>query len=256
MKNTIASLIMAFIFSIGFGQIKSGTPEVSPITIQKKFSNWADYQKQHIRLSADFIPLNTKSVQVSKAVFLKTLLTGTCIPIRLNTEKGLTYKLFKINPKADTSIKATITQIAFDEYEHFKMEGKPFPDFNFVDLNGQPITNATMKGKIVVIKCWYIHCTACIQEFPYVNALAEKYKNRNDIQFVSLAEDTPEQLNAFLTKKPLAYAVVPNMKIYMNQVLNLNAFPTHFILNKEGMIVKVLSDYESLNAALSQLLKE
>jgi thiol-disulfide isomerase/thioredoxin len=48
-----------------------------------------------------------------------------------------------------------------------------------------------MKGKIVVIKCWYIHCAACIKEFPEVNNLVRKYKDRKDIIFISLAEDTP-----------------------------------------------------------------
>jgi hypothetical protein len=32
--------------------------------------------------------------------------------------------------------------------------------------------------KIVVIKCWYIHCAACIKEFPEVNNLVRKYKDR------------------------------------------------------------------------------
>jgi peroxiredoxin len=39
------------------------------------------------------------------------------------------------------------------------------PDFSFKDLNGNLITNEKYEGKIVVIKCWYIHCAACIKEF-------------------------------------------------------------------------------------------
>jgi peroxiredoxin len=132
------------------------------------------------------------------------------------------------------------------------MEGKPFPKFDFLDLNGNRITNDTMKGKIIVIKCWYIHCPACIKEFQLVNALVEQYKNRNDIVFVSLAEDSTEQLKSFLFKKPLYYSVIPDMKTYMNETLHLNSFPTHFILNKEGFISKVLLSYESLEVALRQ----
>jgi thiol-disulfide isomerase/thioredoxin len=109
-----------------------------------------------------------------------------------------------------------------------------------------------MKGKIVVIKCWYIHCAACIKEFPEVNNLVRKYKDRKDIIFISLAEDTPEQLKSFLVKKPLSYSVVPNMKDYMNLTLQLNAFP-HFIINKDGSIAKVMSDYKSLVVALAKV---
>jgi peroxiredoxin len=147
-------------------------------------------------------------------------------------------------------------QLAFDAYEHFKREGQPFPKFDFTDLKGNVVSNETMKGKYVIIKCWYIHCAACIEEFPAVNALASKYKDRSDMQFLSLAEDTPDQLTAFLAKKPLSYDVVPNMKTYMNQALHLNGFPTHFILDKEGKMLKIVSDYESLNTALETLLKD
>ena len=106
--------------------------------------------------------------------------------------------------------------------------------------------------KIVVIKCWFIHCAPCIKEFPAVNKLVAQYKDRKDIVFISLAEDTSQQLRAFLTKKPLAYSVVPNMKKYMNETLHLSGFPTHFILNKKGQISKVLLDYEGLELALKK----
>jgi hypothetical protein len=36
------------------------------------------------------------------------------------------------------------------------------------------------------------------------------------------------------------------MKDYMNLALQLNAFPTQFIINKDGSIAKVMSDYKSL----------
>ena len=42
------------------------------------------------------------------------------------------------------------------------------------------------------------------------------------------------------------------MKIYMNETLHLNSFPTHFILDKQGVIAKVLLNYESLEVALRQ----
>jgi peroxiredoxin len=207
-------------------------------------------------LSTNFDGVDIKGKPLSKDQFFQKLNSGLFIPIRLKPIDKLVYKLYKIAPKADSSIKATIMQLAFDEYEHFKMEGKPFPKFDFTDLNGNVISNETMKGKFIIIKCWYIHCTACIEEFPAVNQLAAKYKERTDMQFLSLAEDTPAQLTAFLAKKPLSYAVVPNMKTYMNQALHLNGFPTHFILDKEGKMLKIVSDYESLNTALETLLKD
>jgi len=253
MKKSIVFLILFLISTTIFAQSKFGNPEVDPIQIQNKYSDWWIYQSKNIMLSRDYVALDTDSKEISKETFLNELTNGNYIPIRLKSEDSVYYyKLFKIQPNSDTSIKATINQEAFDALKNFEMEGKPFPKFSFKDLNGNVVSNESMKGKIIVIKCWYIHCAACIKEFPEVNQLTEKYKDRKDILFVSLAEDNPEQLKVFLARKPLSYSVIPNMKIYMNETLQLNAFPTHFILNKEGLITKVLPNFRSLEVALEK----
>jgi hypothetical protein len=78
-----------------------------------------------------------------------------------------------------------------------------------------------------------------------------KYRKK-DIIFISLAEDTPEQLIVFLVKTTFLFRC-SNMKDYMNLTLQLNAFPTHFIINKDGSIAKVMSDYKSLEVALAKV---
>tara|TARA_R110000868_G_scaffold204071_1_gene452085 strand:- start:6602 stop:7375 length:774 start_codon:yes stop_codon:yes gene_type:complete len=253
MKKIFYTLCLLLLFAFCSGQIPFSKPEVSPTEIQTQFMDWWTYQYNNIMLSRDFVALDSNSKEITKAQFLKELSQGNFIPIRLVSEPTtFQYKLFKIDSKSDTSIKATISEIAFDEIQNLKKEGEPFPKFSFSDLNGNLITNENLKGKIVVIKCWYIHCAACIKEFPEVNQLVDKYKDRKDIVFISLAEDAPEQLKVFLARKPLSYSVVPNMKTYMNLTLQLNAFPTHIIINKEGFIEKVVSNYTSLEVALEK----
>lgn len=253
MKKSITIIIAFLIFTSSFSQTNLGNPEVDPIQIQKTYTEWSVYQNKNIMLSRDFTALDSSSKEISKEAFLNQLANGNLIPIRLKSDNSTYYyKLFKILPKTDTSIKATINQIGFDAYKNYKMEGTAFPKFSFKDLDGNLVTNESMKGKIIVIKCWYIHCTPCIKEFPQVNKLVEEYKDRKDIIFMSLAEDSAEQLKTFLARKPLSYSVIPDMKVYMNEALQLNSFPTHFILNKEGLISKVLPNFESLEVALAK----
>ena len=253
MQKSISIFIAFLIFTISSAQTKFGNPEVDPIQIQKNFGEWSVYQSKNIMLSRDFVALDVISKEITKESFLDQLTNGNFIPIRLKSDDSIyNYKLFQIDPNSDSSIKATINQIGFDALKNFKMEGTAFPKFSFKDLNGNEVSNETMKGTIIVIKCWYLHCTPCIREFPQVNRLAAEYKDRKDILFISLAEDSSKQLKTFLAKKPLSYAVIPDMKIYMNETLDLNAFPTHFILNKVGLIAKVLPNFESLEVALAK----
>ena len=253
MRKSISILILLLSFYISFGQTNYGKPEIEPSLIQKNYQSWQEYQRKNILLSSDYIALDATSKEITKESFLNQLTTGEFIPIKLtSTNSIIYYQLFRILSGTDTSIKASLTALAIEELEHFKMEGTPFPIFSFTDLNGKTVTSESVKGKIVVIKCWFIHCAPCIKEFPAVNKLVAQYKDRKDIVFISLAEDTPQQLRTFLAKKPLSYSVIPNMKKYMNETLHLSGFPTHFILNKKGEISKVLLDYEGLELALKK----
>jgi hypothetical protein len=65
--------------------------------------------------------------------------------------------------------------------------------------------------------------------------------------FISLAEDSPEELKAFLFKDHYCTSV-PNLKTYMNNTLQISGFP-HFIVNKNGIIEKVTSKYQDLEIA-------
>ena len=258
MKNILYTITFLFLLTSCSSPKPYGEPEASPIEIQQNFMDWWTYHYKNIMLSRDFVGLDSNEKEISKEEFLKLLGDGGYIPIRLKSanEKMFYYKLFKIEASSDTSIQATIAEEAFTTMQNFKKEGKPFPEFSFKDLDGNLITNENLKGKVVVIKCWFIHCVACIEEFPQVNAMVEKYKSRKDIIFVSLAEDSPEELKAFLVKRPLQYSVVPNLKEYMNQTLQINGFPTHFIVNKEGIIEKVTSNNHDLEVALEQVTSE
>jgi peroxiredoxin len=258
MKKALLGIIICLIGLTANSQNSTLVPEVNPIVIQKTFALWQDYQDHHIMLSLDFVALDDQAQNISKKQFLTTLTTGEYFPLKMLSDKNqiTTYQLYKVQPTSDTSIKAYMASLAFNELQNYTMEGQQFPAFNYVDLQGNPITNQSMLGNIVVIKCWYIHCAACIKEFSSVNALVSKYQERSDVQFISLAEDTPELLKAFLIKKPLSYSVVPNMKLYMNESLHLNAFPTHFILDKQGKILKVLLNFESLEVALKEVLEK
>jgi hypothetical protein len=54
---------------------------------------------------------------------------GSYIPIRLESDVFY-YKLFKIEPTSDTSIKAVMAETAFNEIQNLKKVGELFPDFH------------------------------------------------------------------------------------------------------------------------------
>jgi peroxiredoxin len=165
---------------------------------------------------------------------------------------GVTYyKLYPIN-ESQPEIKATIKQKAASEIEHFEKEGQLLPAYKFTDITGKAYSSTSTKGKVVVIKCWYIGCVACVKEFPEVNKLVDGYKDRDDILFISLAIDGKEDLTDFLKGNELKYATVPHMKDFMQDQLGIGSYPTHILLDRAGKIVKVVDSVEELKPFLEK----
>lgn len=219
---------------------------VEPNSLTKDFMTWYKYMHDHVNLSKDFIGLDSESKQLDKLAFLKKLTTGQELPFKTRLEGGIpVYTLYKVSAK-DASIKSTMQDMAAAEMKHYKMEGTTLPDFNFTDINGKHYTKENTEGKIVLVKCWFIRCVACVKEFPELNRLVDQYQDRSDVLFVSLAMDSKKELEAFLTKRDFKYAVVADKKSYMANTLGVMVYPTHFLLDASGKIVKVVTKIEDL----------
>jgi len=219
---------------------------VNPEELLKDFTTWYTYTYYNIRLSQDFAGLNVDSSIIKKGDFLNLLSTGNFVPVKIMVKDNLPfYKLYRFG-NSNMDIQRTIKQMSLTEIEHSEMEGKELPAYNFTDLNGKTYNKSSTKGKIIILKCWFIHCVACVKEFPELNKLVDEYKNRNDIQFVSLAMDSKEKLTLFLKTKEFKYAVVPEQKKFMIEQMNITSYPTHILIGKDGKIVKVVNSIDEL----------
>lgn len=217
-------------------------PKVNFDELKTDFQKWWTYHSHDISLSSNFIGFNEKSDIIDKKHFLEELTSGNFIPLRLESKDDINqYKLYKLDSLSQKSIRNTIKSNSLTSLKHYKMKGTNFPEFDFTDLNGKHYTNESTKGKTVVIKTWFINCQACIAEFPELNELVEKYKDRKDIIFISLALESKIELEEFLKRKMFKYEVVPNQRKFIDEKLNLGIYPTHIILDKNGIILKVVN---------------
>ena len=162
------------------------------------------------------------------------------------------YKLHKLDVQTNASISIAMQQFAKTHYQYFKMEGNKIPDFSFIDLNGKIYNPETTKGKVVVLKCWFIRCSMCINEIPKLNKVVKKYQNNKDIVFLSLAYDEEEELKQFLMKTKFDYVVSAIPEQYFDEKIKIIAYPTHIIVSKTGIISKVNNNADEIIGALEE----
>ncbi|WP_299215533.1 TlpA disulfide reductase family protein [uncultured Dokdonia sp.] len=244
-----------YIIFISFSSAQTndyGKPVKDPSIILKSFQNFWQYQNTYIKLSDDFIGLDTSSNSIDKGEFLRQLITGNYLPLRLQSKTSIYYKLSEVDYWDVKDIRNTTVNLAKIELWNYTMENNLFPKFNAQDLNGNNYSNESLKDKTVVLKLWFIGCQQCIKEMPSLNKLFDTYKNRKDLVFLSMALDEDDALRKFLKKRKFDFPVIGNQNDFLKNKLRTYMYPTHIIINKEGKIVKVVNSYEELEKALKK----
>jgi cytochrome c biogenesis protein CcdA/thiol-disulfide isomerase/thioredoxin len=71
-------------------------------------------------------------------------------------------------------------------------------------LNSPPLTDAALKGKVVLVDFWTYSCINCLRELPYVRAWAEKYKDHGLVVIGVHAPEFAFERNIDNVKKAVA----------------------------------------------------
>lgn len=231
-------------------------PVQDPKHILSSFINFWTYWYDEVKLSEDFAAYDENDSLISKDLFLREICTGNYLPLKYREpDSTFSYQLYPLK-KHKNSIVSTIVQFGTMAYNFFQMEGQSMPDFHWYDLNGNLYDSTNCKGKIVVLNFWFIGCTACVQEMPELNKIVANYKNQKDVLFISMAPDSPDKLKTFLQKTPFAYAVIPLKNKYVTDTLGIQMFPTHMIIDRNGLIAKIPEDYKQMEVELREQLKK
>jgi thiol-disulfide isomerase/thioredoxin len=111
--------------------------------------------------------------------------------------------------------------------------------FKLENLAGGFMTSEDLKGKVTVVDLWATWCGACIQEIPIYNQLYDAFRGQ-DVAIVGIAVDSPRNdIPPKVRQLGIKYPVLIGDD---DQVLRafgrIQAFPTVFVMSKEGKIYK------------------
>ena len=132
--------------------------------------------------------------------------------------------------------------------------GKSAPGFLVTDVNGNALDLNAMKGKIVVLNFWFIHCFGCVQEMPVLNQMMQEFKDK-DIVFIGLTFDKVQDTKAFLQQTKFDYQVVAAAQNIFDKY-SIKPCPTNIVIDKNGQIVFAESGYYPQENGTRKKLKE
>jgi thiol-disulfide isomerase/thioredoxin len=121
----------------------------------------------------------------------------------------------------------------------FAKDPMPMPPFLVNDVNGQVISSAALRGKVVIVNFWATWCPPCREEIPELVDLQTRYKDQLQIIGVSVDEDVPASaVKHFAEKFAMNFPVVMASPALVREYEGASALPTNFIINRDGRVVQ------------------
>lgn len=120
-------------------------------------------------------------------------------------------------------------------------QARPAPlDHTMKDMNGQDVSLASYRGKVVFLNFWATWCGPCKLEIPHFVELQEQYGDEG-VAFLGLSvDDTVEQLRPFAEQYKINYPVLMGIE---NEAVQeafgpIWGIPITFIIDRQGNICR------------------
>ncbi len=164
---------------------------------------------------------------------------------------GIDIEKIKADPRFNQLVERTLTG----------WEGKPAPPVAGTSFDGEELSRASFEGDTVLLYVWFTNCPPCIQLIPELVALQEKYGGRgftvlgaNADRVLGLPYDDSARAD-YVSKHSVNYPNIhlePEVRAALGDV---NIFPTLFLINPNGTIVKYFVNYQPFEVLAKEVEK-
>jgi peroxiredoxin len=116
---------------------------------------------------------------------------------------------------------------------------KPFamPAWTLKDVEGNPVSSADLKGKVVVLDFWATWCSPCRSEIPGYIELQKKYREAGLVVVgISLDQDGAATVKKFIDEAGINYRIVMGDDSITGAFGGVEAIPTTFIIDRGGTV--------------------
>ena len=114
--------------------------------------------------------------------------------------------------------------------------GKPAPDFQFNNPEGQSVSLSDSQGNPVLINFWQIRCPPCRSEMPYIQQVYDEWHSKGLVVLAINIGESPSQIKEFMQSQGLSLPVLLDMQGKVAEQYNIWYIPTTFFIDKDGII--------------------
>jgi cytochrome c biogenesis protein CcmG, thiol:disulfide interchange protein DsbE len=115
--------------------------------------------------------------------------------------------------------------------------GRPAAPFSLTTLEGQPLSLADQRGKVVVLNFWASWChPACYDEAPALERSWRGYRDRGVVVIGIDVQDTAEAARKFMSDFSLSFPNVRDLAGKVSVDYGVYGVPETFFIDRKGVI--------------------
>lgn len=137
--------------------------------------------------------------------------------------------------------------------------GSSLPDFSVKDLQGQSLSSAGLRGKVVLVDFWATWCQPCKKEMPGYQKLVDEYGSRGFVVIGFKFDNMPDTENPVQFAKEIGvhYPLAVATDDLKEKFGGIEGLPTTMLYDRHGVLRMKVTGFEytdNIESALRPLL--
>ena len=130
----------------------------------------------------------------------------------------------------------------------------PLPEFEAVDLAGNPVSSADLRGRPTVLTLMAGHCSHCHDSMPILADAVEKW-GAEGLRVVNVLVNSgrPESINAWMSKLDPKFEVWVYNDAELGDLLGTHLVPAYLFVDAQGQVLEKLVGYQESDFVLAKV---
>ncbi|HXZ29226.1 MAG TPA: TlpA disulfide reductase family protein [Terriglobales bacterium] len=116
---------------------------------------------------------------------------------------------------------------------------EPAPRFTAKTMGGETFTNASVKGKVVLLEFWATWCEYCTSEEALVDSIDKEFSPKGLIVLAVDVGESKKKVKKYLAQNPRAVRIVLTDDTNLAAMYAATSYPIYVVIDRDGNIAGI-----------------